>query len=79
MENQEQLLNTVIQGRKFAAATGLPIRYIDIIFVADGQVKSEEIGISKGICLKTPRCNECCIQEHCKFVANSAAKTEAER
>jgi DNA-3-methyladenine glycosylase I len=70
LENQGQLLKAVIQGRKFAAATGLPIRYIDIVFVAYGQVKSEEIGISEGICLKNPRCSECRIQDHCGFMAN---------
>ncbi|PSL24418.1 DNA-3-methyladenine glycosylase I [Chitinophaga ginsengisoli] len=32
IESETQLFKTVIQGRKFAEATGLPIRYIDIIF-----------------------------------------------
>lgn len=77
LENQGQLLKAVIQGRKFAAATGLPIRYIDIVFVAYGQVKSEEIGISEGICLKTPRCSECSIQKYCGFMANPAANSDA--
>lgn len=72
LENQGQLLKAVIQGRKFAAATGLPIRYIDIVFVAYGQVKSEEIGINEGICLTKPRCSECRIQDHCGFMANTA-------
>ncbi len=72
LENQGQLLKAVIQGRKFAAATGLPIRYIDIVFVAYGQVKSEEIGIGEGICLTKPRCSECRIQYHCGFMANTA-------
>lgn len=70
LENQRQLLKAVIQGRKFAAATGLPIRYIDIVFVAYGQVQYEEIGISEGICLTKPRCAECSIQSHCQFMAN---------
>ncbi len=73
LESEGQLLKAVIQGRKFAAATGLPIRYIDIVFVAYGQVKSEEIGISEGICLTKPRCSECRIQDHCGFMANPAA------
>jgi len=72
LENQGQLLKAVIQGRKFAAATDLPIRYIDIVFVAYGQVKSEEIGINEGICLTKPRCSECRIQNHCRFMANTA-------
>ena len=41
IESKEQLLKTVIQGRKFAQATGHPIRYIDIVFVAYGQVESQ--------------------------------------
>lgn len=79
LESQGQLLKAVIQGRKFAAATGFPIRYIDIVFVAYGQVKSEEIGIFEGICLKKPRCSGCCIQDHCGFMANSAAHTGTAR
>ena len=79
LENQGQLLKAVIQGRKFAAATGFPIRYIDIVFVAYGQVSSEQIGISDGICLTKPRCSECRIQDHCSFVVNPAIKTDAVR
>lgn len=52
IENREQLLEAVLQGRKFAEATGYPIRYIDIVFVAYGQVKSSEYGIDRGICLE---------------------------
>jgi len=68
LENRKQLLKAVIQGRKFAAATGLPIRYIDIVFVAYGQVKSENFDIRKGICLEKPRCSECRIQKYCGFL-----------
>lgn len=71
LENQGQLLKAVIQGRRFSAATGLPIRYIDIVFVAYGQAKTEAIGISEGVCLKEPRCNQCAIQAHCTFQAAS--------
>jgi DNA-3-methyladenine glycosylase I len=67
IENEKQLLKTVIQGRKFALATGHPIRYIDIVFVAYGQVSSREFGIERGICLKHPRCDACTIQAHCNF------------
>lgn len=42
-------------------------RYIDIVFVAYGQVSSPEFGIDKGICLKTPRCRECGITEYCRY------------
>lgn len=54
IEDEKQLLKTVIQGRKFAEATGKSIRYIDIIFVTYGQQTKE------GICFsKNPRCNIC--------------------
>ena len=66
-ETEGQLLKTVIQGRKFAEATELPIRYIDIIFVAYGQMQSLEFGIDRGICLKEPRCHECGVKEFCHF------------
>jgi DNA-3-methyladenine glycosylase I len=68
IENENQLLKTVIQGRKFAEATGLPIRYIDIIFVAYGQLQSLEFGINKGICLeREPSCNQCTIAGFCGY------------
>ena len=73
LENEGQLLKAVLQGRKFAEATDLPIRYIDIVFVAYGQVKSEEIGVAEGICLKKPRCRECGIREHCNYPTGSIA------
>ena len=66
-ETEGQLLKTVLQGRKFAEATGLPIRYIDIVFVAYGQARSMEFGIDRGICLKNPRCNECGVKEFCRW------------
>lgn len=68
IENDEQLLKTVIQGRKFAEATGLPIRYIDIIFVAYGQAKFEAFGLNRGICLEeNPNCSVCKVVDLCDF------------
>lgn len=67
LENERQLLKTVLQGRKFAEATGHPIRYIDIVFVAYGQVQSEEFGVLEGICLKAPRCGDCSIKSYCGY------------
>lgn len=68
IESDKQLLKTVIQGRKFAEATGHPIRYIDIVFVAYGQVESEDLGIEKGICLKDdPACGICGVREYCSY------------
>lgn len=70
IENEQQLLKTVIQGRKFAESTEHPIRYIDIVFVAYGQVQSLEFGLEKGICLeKKPLCTLCGIKEFCKYYA----------
>jgi DNA-3-methyladenine glycosylase I len=73
-ETDGQLLKTVIQGRKFAEATGLPIRYIDIVFVAYGQAQSMEFGIDRGICLKEPRCYECGVKEFCRWYQAAANK-----
>lgn len=70
IENDSQLLKTVIHGRKFSECTKLPIRYIDIIFVAYGQVQSIEFGIDKGICLEIPRCNLCGAKNHCHYTTS---------
>ncbi len=67
ISDEADIQETVRQGRRFAEETGQPIRYIDIVFVAYGQVQSEEFGIDKGICLKTPRCGECGLTAHCRY------------
>jgi DNA-3-methyladenine glycosylase I len=67
IEAESQLLKTVLQGRKFAEATGLPIRYIDIVFVTYGQLRSVEFGIDRGICLNKPRCAECGLRQSCNW------------
>lgn len=67
IENNSQLLKTIIHGRKFSEATRLPIRYIDIVFAAYGQAQSKEFGIDKGICLKKPRCNLCEASNYCHY------------
>ena len=63
--DETDLSGTVEQGNRFAEATGLPIRYIDIVFVALGQAQSLEFGIDRGICLIQPRCNECKLTSFC--------------
>ena len=68
-----QFFKTIQHGRKFAEATGFPIRYIDIVFVAYGQMKSEEIGLTEGICLTNPRCHECSITAYCSYPARNSA------
>jgi len=65
LDNEDQLLKSIMEGRRFAAATGLPIRYIDIVLVVFGQVASPELGIVKGVCLNAPRCDVCSIRQHC--------------
>lgn len=67
VEYDSQHLKTVIHGRKFAKATGLPIRYTDIVLVAYGQVRSIEFGVDRGICLDQPRCNLCNVTDICQF------------
>ncbi len=61
--------NARMEGRRFAAATGLPIRYIDIVLVTFGQVASPDLGIARGVCLKTPTCGVCRVRQHCTFPA----------
>ena len=72
IENENRLLKTVIQGRKFSHETGYPIRYIDIVFVTYGQLgKNDYFGLDHGIFLeKDPYCNSCGIKEYCEYYAN---------
>jgi DNA-3-methyladenine glycosylase I len=75
VESDDQLLKTVIQGRKFAQATGHPIRYIDIIFVAYGQMESKDFGLTSGICLKqNPLCSLCGVKDYCIYYAQNLAQ-----
>jgi DNA-3-methyladenine glycosylase I len=72
IEDEGQLLKAVIQGRRFARATGHPIRYIDIVFVTYGQVRSLEFGLERGICLKeNPGCSICGVRSHCGHFAEN--------
>lgn len=68
IQDENQLLETVIQGLKFSEETGLPIRYIDIMFVNYGQMgRDETIKLDDGICLeKNPKCDICGIREYCE-------------
>lgn len=79
IESDEQLLKTVIQGRKFSQATDHPIRYIDIVFVAYGQVKSQRFGLNSGICLEQrPLCSICGVTDYCNYFAENAARSKTE-
>jgi DNA-3-methyladenine glycosylase I len=48
IEHDQQLLKSVIHGRKFAEATREPIRYVDIVLVAYGQLSTPELGLRSG-------------------------------
>lgn len=79
VEDEHQLLKTVLQGRKFAAAAGLPIRYVDIVFVLYGQVSATAYGVEQGICLLKPRCGSCGITEQlCNFRVSVRTVPEAQ-
>lgn len=78
IESDEQLLKTVIQGRKFAEITGNPIRYVDIVFVVFGQVQSLEFGIERGICLESePSCRACGLTPFCNYQQHQARNTRS--
>lgn len=73
INDRNQYLEAIIQGRKFAEATRLPIRYIDIVFVAYGQVQSKEFGIERGICLETnPSCHLCGARNFCNYYSQQS-------
>lgn len=70
IDSRDQLLKAVIQGRKFAQETGHPIRYIDVVFVAYGMVKTRWFGLDSGICLeKNPLCSICGVTDYCNYYA----------
>jgi DNA-3-methyladenine glycosylase I len=74
INSREQYLQAIIQGRKIAETTGHPIRYIDIVFVAFGQVQSKEFGIERGICSEiNPSCQLC----EARFFCNHYSKKSA--
>lgn len=55
----------IIDSRKFAEATGYPIRYIDIVFVIYGQDTKVVICDEKN-----PKCNLCQLQKECQCFNN---------
>jgi DNA-3-methyladenine glycosylase I len=66
IEDRSALAGAITEGRRFAAATRLPVRYVDILFVAYGQMSFKEIGVNKGICLEeNPQCELCGIRSYC--------------
>lgn len=69
VDSDDDLAGIIKAGRKISLATKLPIRYIDIIFVAYGQVdEKKEFGLKEGICLSiNPKCEICGIYEFCRY------------
>jgi DNA-3-methyladenine glycosylase I len=79
VESEDHAEQVVEEGRKFAEATGHPIRYIDIVFVAYGQARSPHFGLEKGICLgDDPNCGICGVSPYCSYDSRDpAARTDA--
>ncbi len=67
IDNKGDIEKAVRVGREISIKVGLPIRYIDIVFVKYGQQGAEEpFGLDNGICLgNNPRCHLCGIKEYC--------------
>ncbi len=61
----------IAEGHKFVHATGHPIRYIDIVVVAYGQVQTKELGLEQGICVDPPNCSICAVTSHCDYYAQA--------
>jgi len=61
--------NVIKIGQLMKKATGLPIRYIDLIFVFYGQIGYKyELDIDNGICLeRNPKCNICKLKAYCNY------------
>ncbi len=69
VDSEDDYAGVIKAGRQLSIAAKVPIRYIDIIFVAYGQVgEKKEFGIKDGICLTTnPKCELCGIYEYCQY------------
>jgi len=67
IDDKNDIERAVKVGKEIAIKVGLPIRYIDIVFVKYGQRGAEEpFGLDDGICLeKNPRCYLCGVTEYC--------------
>lgn len=65
---EDELLDVLREGLRFSEVTGHPMRYIDIVFVKYGQVRSEYYGIDRGVCLGSdPRCTICGLTGRCRY------------
>ena len=70
IRNEEDIEGVIQVGRHMSAATGHPIRYIDIVLVKYGQVgRGDEFGLEDGICLKNnPKCSICGVRQYCNYL-----------
>jgi len=65
VRSEDDFYGGIEVGRKFAKATKLPIRYIDIIFVLYGQEDSARF---KTICsTEKPKCDICGVKKYCNY------------
>lgn len=72
-EDEQNLIESVRVGHKFAQATGHPIRYIDIFFVSYGQMNSTGTGLAQAICVTdNPRCGICGVTDYCQYFRETA-------
>jgi DNA-3-methyladenine glycosylase I len=70
LEGDKLYVALIQEGRRFAKATGHPIRYIDRVFVAYGQTQTTDMGLDRGICLEAnPACRVCGAREYCGYDA----------
>ncbi len=69
INNLEDIGQAITVGREIADQVGLPIRYIDVVFVKYGQLgEDKDFGLKTGICLeKNPRCSICGVKNYCIY------------
>ena len=77
IDREHDFAAAVSAGQRMAQATGQPIRYIDIVFMAHGQQSFPQFNIEKGICLNNPECGVCPIRSYCKYQANNRVESDA--
>jgi DNA-3-methyladenine glycosylase I len=74
IENEKQLHETVMEGKKFSQATGHPMRYVDVIFALYGRETDKEFGLDRGICLENdPACSICGVTSYCHHYRREGA------
>lgn len=79
VDDENNLEKCIDIGRDISKKLGIPIRYIDIIFVKFGQVgQSDVLGTVDGICTENnPKCFMCNLSPICKYFNNKSIDTMA--